>query len=72
MNINDNKLTCTRCDAELSTDTVVWLILRTSTNTYHFPGPDILSWADTADDQGAFPFGVCCAEKEAKRTEEGK
>ena len=56
---------CIRCSAELTNP--VWLVLRTSTSTYHsIEEAEVAGWLDTDDDQGCFPFGSDCATKEIR------
>jgi len=58
---------CQRCSKELKPGTEVWLYFRTSTGTYH-PQNETAGWMDTVDNQGAFPFGKDCAERELELT----
>lgn len=51
---------CEHCGAKLKAESVVWLELRTSDNSWHIPGA-VMEWTDP-DSQGCFPFGPACAE----------
>lgn len=55
---------CERCGKQIKADVVVWLDLRSSDNTWHIPGAEMV-WNDP-DNQGAFPFGATCAQHAIK------
>lgn len=55
-------LECACCGRVLNPATAVWLLLRTSTGTYH-PTDVEAEWIGTDDDQGEFPFGAGCARR---------
>ncbi len=56
---------CTRCGAKVHAESAIWLYYRTSTNTYHTEeAAEEQGWLCTGDDQGGWPFGQVCAERE--------
>ena len=59
---------CTRCaSAQVDLESIVWLLLRTSTASYCTPEEaKAQGWAGTDDVQGPFPFGKECARIELR------